>query len=72
MNKKKFTVYCKHKTIKGRRCRRRILKGKSYCCVHNKALFDTLNIGICCFCGNECNPCSQSCGRCARQLSFFY
>jgi len=22
--------------------------------------------GICCFCGNECNICSQSCGRCVR------
>lgn len=30
-----------------------------------------LNIeeGICCFCGGECNPMSQSCGFCARGLS---
>ena len=25
--------------------------------------------GTCCFCGGECNPCSQSCGRCARAVS---
>ena len=28
-----------------------------------------IDIGTCCFCGNECNPCSQSCGSCARSLS---
>lgn len=25
--------------------------------------------GICCFCGYECNPLSQSCGSCARCIS---
>lgn len=30
-----------------------------------------MDIGICCFCGNECNPCSQSCGRCARSITGF-
>ena len=25
--------------------------------------------GVCCFCGFECNPMSQSCGSCARGLS---
>jgi hypothetical protein len=25
--------------------------------------------GICCFCGYECNPLSQSCGSCSRRLS---
>jgi hypothetical protein len=25
--------------------------------------------GSCCFCNEECNPCSQSCGRCARQMT---
>jgi len=28
-------------------------------------------IGICCFCGEGCNPSSQSCGRCARTLTGF-
>ena len=29
-------------------------------------------IGNCCFCGEECNPCSQCCGRCARSsISWF-
>ena len=30
-----------------------------------------MDIGTCCFCGDECNPCSQSCGRCARSLTGF-
>lgn len=30
---------------------------------------DKLNIGVCCFCGFECNPLSQSCGLCARSIS---
>ena len=29
----------------------------------------SLDIGICCFCGFECNPMSQSCGSCARGIS---
>lgn len=27
-------------------------------------------IGYCCFCNDECNPASQSCGRCAREVSY--
>ncbi len=27
-------------------------------------------VGTCCFCKGECNPASQSCGSCARSLSF--
>ena len=30
-----------------------------------------MDIGTCCFCGNECNSCSQSCGSCARSLTGF-
>jgi len=30
-------------------------------------LFDPL--AYCCFCGERCNPCSQSCGRCIRARS---
>ena len=26
--------------------------------------------GECCFCGKECNPMSQSCGRCARKMTY--
>ena len=29
--------------------------------------YDKYIEGICCFCGNECNEMSQSCGKCARQ-----
>ena len=25
--------------------------------------------GVCCFCNGECNPCSQSCGICARVMT---
>lgn len=32
----------------------------------NKDVNDTTN--ICCFCSDPCNPCSQSCGRCVRNL----
>jgi len=31
--------------------------------------FDPL--AYCCFCGKRCNPCSQSCGRCARARALF-
>jgi len=30
---------------------------------------DNKERGICCFCSEECNPMSQSCGRCARLLT---
>ena len=27
--------------------------------------------GTCCFCGYECNPCSQACGSCARSATAY-
>lgn len=30
-----------------------------------------MDIGICSFCGGECNPCSQSCGSCARDFNSY-
>lgn len=27
--------------------------------------------GSCCYCGDDCNICSQACGRCARSLTGF-
>lgn len=27
-------------------------------------------INHCCYCGDECNPCSQACGKCMRQYTF--
>lgn len=33
--------------------------------------YDDFEIGKCCFCNNDCNPCSQTCGRCARNLTFY-
>lgn len=29
-----------------------------------------LSVGMCCFCKERCNPLSQSCGRCARNLFY--
>ena len=33
----------------------------------DQVLFEE-DYGICCFCNDKCNPCSQSCGRCSRGL----
>lgn len=30
---------------------------------------EPIDVGTCCFCNGDCNPLSQSCGRCARGLS---
>lgn len=27
------------------------------------------DVGKCCICGNDCNPASQTCGRCPREFS---
>lgn len=32
------------------------------------ALEPASEVGICCFCGGDCNPASQCCGRCARSM----
>lgn len=29
---------------------------------------EPIEMGKCCFCGEECNPASQSCGRCIREI----
>jgi len=33
-----------------------------------KSIYDELGYGSCCFCHGECNPLSQACGRCLRNL----
>ena len=49
-----------------------------YCSQHKKIIETTakniydngkIDIGICCMCKYECNPYSQVCGTCARQIS---
>lgn len=60
---------------KKRRCKRNaIMFGK--CMQHNKNTINkdsnkqiTDDYAVCCFCGEHCNPCSQSCGICARIIS---
>lgn len=32
----------------------------------------SIEIGTCCFCGQECNYCSQACGRCVRKMDFLH
>jgi hypothetical protein len=63
---------------KPHRCKNHIHKN-FYCKIHydiinNVNLVDnktdtTDEYGTCCFCGDYCNPCSQSCGRCAREIT---
>ncbi len=55
---------------KMRKCKRfASINGK--CTQHyKKNIFDIekQDFGICCFCSDYCNPCSQSCGKCSRML----
>ena len=34
--------------------------------IKNQVFEDLAEYGICCFCNDYCNPCSQACGRCMR------
>jgi hypothetical protein len=36
---------------------------------YEKDMYDGMGVGNCCFCNDECNPMSQSCGSCMRGLS---
>jgi hypothetical protein len=54
------------KTHKFRKCRRKNTRGQSYCYQHIDQDLDLVN--RCCFCGTECNPASQTCGRCPREI----
>lgn len=65
-------IRCKHivkdtSTKRYRRCKRKINANRDYCKQHDIYKY---KIGQCCFCGFECNPCSQCCGRCARNMLF--
>jgi len=64
--------------------RKRVCKRKTYdiyCTQHHELMnnleedssYETIfeDEGKCCFCQEECNPCSQACGRCARTLSWY-
>lgn len=51
-------------TKKKRKCKNKA--GYLFCSVHNK-----WKMGSCCFCFDECNPSSQSCGKCARIISWY-
>jgi len=84
MTKRKCKFIVKDKVTKKRRlCRKNSVNGLSYCSIHNqmesidshsqKDNYEDFmsEFGKCCFCGDDCNPLSQSCGRCARVVSWF-
>lgn len=58
------------KTYKFRKCRRNCKSGSLYCFQHTEHIDheDDPDVGTCCFCGGECNPSSQACGRCPREI----
>ena len=47
-------------TKRGKQCKLKKQKPNEY---HNPLY------GVCCFCQGGCNPCSQSCGKCARIMT---
>ena len=68
---------CRHTVIdkctgNKRLCKHNTNNMSQYCNTHynlyqnNK---DYATYCVCCFCGEQCNPCSQSCGICARIAS---
>lgn len=62
------------KYVSNRRCKRNVVVGNDRCYQHkNEIVIDNTidDTNKCCFCEEECNLHSQSCGRCARMLSLF-
>ena len=72
---------CKHiiidkMTQKQRQCKNKSLMNSSFCYIHKSNEIELIQDGeyqgmyrsYCCFCKIECNPCSQSCGSCARSF----
>lgn len=58
------------KNGKKRTCKHNALPESNYCRIHNK--ISDNEVGKCCFCGCDCNICSQSCGKCARGFTLSY
>jgi len=59
-------IYVSKNSKKWRRCRKPVYDdGKCY--QHYRPMM--ANVGICCVCHGDCNPCSQACGRCARDMT---
>jgi len=66
------------KTKKFRGCRKTAMNGADYCSIHKPKFvvasedhFLENEYGKCCFCNQQCNILSQSCGRCARIGSWY-
>jgi hypothetical protein len=78
MNRCKHLVYDKN-TKRTRKCKHKT--NNKYCKQHLKNQFKMKNnysedsleqeYGECCFCGDYCNPLSQSCGGCSRTVSMY-
>lgn len=60
--------YCKNYKFKDNLCKTHYdsTNGLNLDKTHHKNDFE---YGICCFCENQCNPHSQSCGKCARDIT---
>lgn len=69
---------CKHilyDKINGKKrlCKNKSTNNSNFCHIHMKTIYTnnipdylTNEYNKCCFCNEECNPSSQTCGRCAR------
>lgn len=64
-----MVVYSKE-TKRIRKCKRKSLPNTIYCLQHINSDINNISIGVCCFCNEPCNPCSQACGICARKISY--
>jgi hypothetical protein len=62
-----------HMLIKNKQTKQRVCKNKTHFYFCKKHQIESFNedFSICYFCGDECNPSSQSCGRCARSVSMY-
>lgn len=66
---KTIKAHCNHLVCsnkKWRRCRNTIYLDNK-CRKHFHPSLQ--EVGKCCFCQGDCNPCSQACGRCARDMT---
>lgn len=63
--------HCHHQIIDKTSHKKRNCKNKTkyhFCKKHQQDSSYNDEYSICCLCGDKCNPCSQSCGKCARRL----
>lgn len=73
MKKRCINIVFDNSRKKYRKCKRNIYLNKMCKQHYHIQLYQMIKLSelnsLCCFCGNECNPCSQSCGKCAREIT---